>query len=101
MSGVAQPRQKVVQPRQPLKRNQISQKKMAHRKRAEDKVGELSAALEKAERVRTDLRPAKGKQTKAAALKTPWQVYLSPDAAFAASRRTGAAEERRVENGPT
>jgi hypothetical protein len=40
------------------------------RKRAEDKLGELSAALDKAERMRTDLLPTSGKQTKAKALKS-------------------------------
>ena len=41
----------------------------AIRKRAEVKLGELSAGLDKAERARTDLHPIEGKQSKRAALK--------------------------------
>ena len=40
------------------------------KKRAEDRLGALSAALDKSERSRTDLRPSGGKQTKKDALQS-------------------------------
>jgi N6-adenosine-specific RNA methylase IME4 len=69
------------------------------RKRAEDKLGELSAALDKAERARTDLRPVKGKQTKMQALKAAGISTSAANRYEQFNRLPTREKERRITQG--
>jgi N6-adenosine-specific RNA methylase IME4 len=69
------------------------------RKRAEDKLGELSAALDKAERARTDLHPAKGNQTKAQTLKAAGISTSAANRYEQFNRLSEREKERRIAKG--